>query len=208
MNEKNEDEVRDLNLEARIDKELLLHGFRRRDFSEEELNVLRTRLDALTNVETAVPEDFWRTHIERHNKPDKIDQKPTPRFDVGDRVWVTQHIAINGVPGVGYGRKVEMGGLGRDPQRLLGNFLPTEEHAHTLHRGCRLCYRDRGISGNGRRLPSWSHQAGQHLLPQDEGLGDEHHYQGTACQFHRLRLSGLLIDGAPARDGIAWDFDR
>ncbi len=108
MNEKNEDEVRDLNLEARIDKELLLHGFRRRDFSEEELNVLRTRLDALTNVETAVPEDFWRTHIERHNKPDKIDQKPTPRFDVGDRVWVTQHIAINGVPGVGYVRKVEM----------------------------------------------------------------------------------------------------
>ena len=108
MNEKNEDEVRDLNLEARIDKELLLHGFRRRDFSEEELNVLRTRLDALTNDETAVPEDFWRTHIERHNKPDKIDQKPTPRFDVGDRVWVTQHIAINGVPGVGYVRKVEM----------------------------------------------------------------------------------------------------
>ena len=108
MNEKNEDEVRDLNLEARIDKELLLHGFRRRDFSEEELNVLRTRLDALTNVDTAVPEDFWRTHIERHNKPDKIDQKPTPRFDVGDRVWVTQHIAINGVPGVGYVRKVEM----------------------------------------------------------------------------------------------------
>ena len=108
MNEKNEDEVRDLNLEARIDKELLLHGFRRRDFSEEELNVLRTRLDALTNVETAMPEDFWRTHIERHNKPDKIDQKPTPRFDVGDRVWVTQHIAINGVPGVGYVRKVEM----------------------------------------------------------------------------------------------------
>ena len=108
MNEKNEDEVRDLNLEARIDKELLLHGFRRRDFSEEELNVLRTRLDALTNGETAVPEDFWRTHIERHNKPDKIDQKPTPRFDVGDRVWVTQHIAINGVPGVGYVRKVEM----------------------------------------------------------------------------------------------------
>ncbi len=108
MNEKNEDEVRDLNLEARIDKELLLHGFRRRDFSEEELNVLRTRLDALTNVETAMPEDFWRTHIERHNKPDKIDQKPTPRFDVGDRVWVTQHIAINGVPGVCYVRKVEM----------------------------------------------------------------------------------------------------
>ncbi len=108
MNEKNEDEVRDLNLEARIDKELLLHGFRRRDFSEEELNGLRTRLDALTNDDTAVPEDFWRTHIERHNKPDKIDQKPTPRFDVGDRVWVTQHIAINGVPGVGYVRKVEM----------------------------------------------------------------------------------------------------
>lgn len=108
INEKNENEVRDLNLEARIDKELLLHGFRRRDFSEEELKELRMRLNTLAEGDCSVPEDYWRAHIEEKNKPEKIDQKPTPRFAVGDRVWVTQHIAINGVPGVGYVRKVEM----------------------------------------------------------------------------------------------------
>lgn len=107
-NDRNEDTVKDLNLEARIDKELLLHGYRRRDFSEEELRALRIELDALQEGNCSVSNGFWETFGERSVLEERADVKPVPRFAVGERVWVTQHIAINGVPGVGTVRKVEM----------------------------------------------------------------------------------------------------
>ncbi|MBO4850637.1 MAG: hypothetical protein J5529_07000 [Prevotella sp.] len=107
INDKNEDVVMNLNLEASIDKELLLHGFRRRDFSEEELQQLRTVLETHGEDSSSFLDDFWRVYGVREKRMESADQKPTPRFAVGDRVWVTQRIAINGVPGVGYVRKVE-----------------------------------------------------------------------------------------------------
>ena len=102
-----EDNVKDLNLEARIDKELLLRGFRRRDFDEEELLTLKTELEALNNGNCSVLNGFWENHKDIPKTVDNPDVPPKPKFSVGDRVWVTENIAVNGIPGVGVVRKVE-----------------------------------------------------------------------------------------------------
>lgn len=102
-----EEKVKDLNFEARIDKELLLHGFRRRDFGEEDLQILKNELEALGQGNCSVLSEFWEMHQNRPRIVDNPDVPPTPKFSVGDRVWVTENIAVNGIPGVGVVRKVE-----------------------------------------------------------------------------------------------------
>ena len=83
-----EEKVKDLNFEARIDKELLLHGFRRRDFGEEDLQILKNELEALDQGNCSVLSEFWEMHQNRPRIVDNPDVPPTPKFSVGDRVWV------------------------------------------------------------------------------------------------------------------------
>ena len=99
--------VTDMNLEARLEKELLLHGFRRRDFTEEQIQQLRDELDALKDGNCSLLEGFWEEYgiMEKpHNNP---YSEPEPIFAIGQRVWVTGDVAVNGIPGVGYVRSVE-----------------------------------------------------------------------------------------------------
>lgn len=106
MDFEKDDFVRDMNLEARLEKELLMHGFRRRDFSEEEISQLRSELDALQDGNCSLLNGFWSEDRGEvgENPP---DVEPEARFSVGERVWVTENVAVNGIPGVGTVRKVE-----------------------------------------------------------------------------------------------------
>lgn len=101
-----EDMVKDMNLEAKIDKELLLHGFLRTDFTQEELNALREEIDMLEEGNCSVLNGFWSSKKQREKKIESEDVEPTPKFAVGDRVWVTEHLNVEGIPGVGEVRKV------------------------------------------------------------------------------------------------------
>lgn len=101
--------VKDMNLEAKLDKELLLHGFLRRDFSEEEIAQLRAELQALGDGNCSVFNGFFNNENMGlpATKDDNPDKEPEAKFAVGDRVWVTDSSAIACVPGVGVVRGVD-----------------------------------------------------------------------------------------------------
>ena len=107
MQFENDDYVKDMNLEAKLDKELLMHGLLRRDFTDEELDNLRAELEALDSGNCSLFDDFWSQERKKVKTADPPDEEPTPRFSVGDRVWVTENLVANGIPGVGVVRKVE-----------------------------------------------------------------------------------------------------
>jgi hypothetical protein len=103
-----DNQVRDLNLEARMEKEFLIHGYQRRDFTPEQQQQLRAELIALDEGGCSVMNGFWSQDFTPLRNYDDPDNPPTPLFNVGERVWITEHISVNGVPGVGVVRKVEM----------------------------------------------------------------------------------------------------
>lgn len=102
-----ENQVRDMNLEARMEKEFFLHGLQRRDFTQQQQEVLRTELMTLQEGGCSVMTDFWTSEHTPERNYDDPDNQPEPLFSPGERVWVTEHISINGVPGVGIVRSVE-----------------------------------------------------------------------------------------------------
>ena len=104
---KGDSRVTDMNLEARLEKEFLLHGYRRRDFTEEQIQQLRDELDALKDGNCSLLEGFWEEYGHMEKPMDNPDVEPEPKFSIGQRVWVTGDIAVNGIPGVGYVRNVE-----------------------------------------------------------------------------------------------------
>ncbi len=101
-----DDMVKDLNLEAKIDKELFLHGFLRSDFTDDELKTLRDEIAMLQQGNCSVLNGFWSSKKGRKKKSESEDVEPIPKFAVGDRVWVTEHLNVEGIPGVGEVRKV------------------------------------------------------------------------------------------------------
>ena len=50
---------------------------------------------------------FWSEQEKKEKHVDTPDIEPKPLFAIGDRVWVTENVAVNGIPGVGVVRKVE-----------------------------------------------------------------------------------------------------
>ena len=103
---RHEDIVKDMNLEAKVDKELLLHGFLRSDFTETELQTLREGLSLLAQGDDSVLIGFWSTKRRKKKKKESPENEPNPLFSVGDRVWVTEHLNVEGIPGVGEVRKI------------------------------------------------------------------------------------------------------
>lgn len=103
---KHEDIVKDMNLEAKVDKELLLHGFLRSDFSMAELQSLRDGLYLFGQGDCSALDGFWSTKRKKKKKKESPENEPTPLFSVGDRVWVTSHLNVEGIPGVGEVRKI------------------------------------------------------------------------------------------------------
>jgi hypothetical protein len=101
-----DDMVKDLNLEAKIDKEFFLHGFLRSDFTDDELKTLRDEIAMLQQGNCSVLNGFWSSKKSRKKKSESEDVEPIPKFAVGDRVWVTEHLNVEGIPGVGEVRKV------------------------------------------------------------------------------------------------------
>lgn len=101
-----EESVTDMNLEARLEKELLLHGCQRRDMSENDLAYLRSVLEN-SDQNAVIPLDFWAELDNKVKKIETPDVEPDARFQIGERVWVTENVVVNGVPGVGVVRKVE-----------------------------------------------------------------------------------------------------
>ena len=101
-----EDVVKDMNLEAKVDKELLLHGCLRSEFTEAELQALRDEIYMLEQGNCSVLNGFWSTKRKKKKKKENPEIEPTPKFSIGDRVWVTEHLNVEGVPGVGEVRKV------------------------------------------------------------------------------------------------------
>ena len=99
--------VTDMNLEARLEKELLLRGCQRRDFTEEQLQQLRDELEALKDGNCSLLGGFWADYEKKVKLADNPDCEPEPKFAVGQRVWVTGDVAVDGIPGVGYIRNVE-----------------------------------------------------------------------------------------------------
>lgn len=102
-----EERVIDMNLEAKVEKDLLMHGYMRRDFNDEQIEQLRSEIETLEDGECSLLHGFWS--IERKPEPlnEDPDHAPKAKFMVGERVWVTEHILENGIPGVGIVRKVE-----------------------------------------------------------------------------------------------------
>ena len=105
--QQSENQVKDMNLEARMEKEFFLHGLQRRDFNQEQQEILRSELATLQEGGCSVMSDFWTAELSPQRNYEDPDNEPEPLFSPGDRVWVTEHISINGVPGVGVVRSVE-----------------------------------------------------------------------------------------------------
>ena len=103
---KQEGLVKDLNLEAKVDKDLLLHGKLRSDFTAEELDALREEIYMLSKGDCSVLNGFWSVPREKPKKIESPEVEPIPKFSVGDRIWVTEHLTVDGIPGVGEVRKV------------------------------------------------------------------------------------------------------
>lgn len=101
-----EDTVTDMNLEARLEKELLLHGYQRRDLTDAQIAYLRSALRASAG-EASLDSAFWEDVASNVKQEETPAIEPQARFAVGDRVWVTESVSVNGVPGVGVVRKVE-----------------------------------------------------------------------------------------------------
>ena len=102
-----EEHVKDMNLEAKVEKDLLMHGFMRRDFKEEEISQLRSEIETLDSGNCSTSNGFWSLDHSFKSQKEDPDIEPKAKFSVGDRVWVTEHILENGIPGVGVVRKVE-----------------------------------------------------------------------------------------------------
>ena len=100
-----DDMVKDLNLEAKIDKELFLHGFLRSDFTDDELKTLRDEIAMLQQGNCSVLNGFWSSKKSRKKKSESEDVEPIPKFAVGDRVWVTE------TEGVEIGEAVHLGAV-------------------------------------------------------------------------------------------------
>ena len=96
-----------MNLEARLEKEFLLHGHLRRDFTEEQIQQLRDELETLKDGNCSLLEGFWEEYGNIEKPMENPGIEPVPKFTIGQRVWVTGDIAVNGIPGVGYVRNVE-----------------------------------------------------------------------------------------------------
>ena len=105
--QQSENQVKDMNLEARMEKEFFLHGLQRRDFNQEQQEILRSELATLQEGRCSVMSDFWTAELSPQRNYEDPDREPEPLFSSVDRVWVTEHISINGVPGVGVVRSVE-----------------------------------------------------------------------------------------------------
>ncbi len=102
-----EESVTDMNLEARLEKELLLHGCLRRDLTESQLTYLRSALANKDAEKVDISPDFWRQLTQKEKIVESPDVVPEARFAIDERVWVTENVAVNGIPGVGVVRKVE-----------------------------------------------------------------------------------------------------
>lgn len=107
FNNEGNEVVKDLNLEAKIEKELLLHGCKRRDFTENQLDTLRVELDTLQDGSCSVMNGFWSNYHEPLDNKGNPDIEPEPKFNIGDRAWVTENGTGNGIPGVGVIRKID-----------------------------------------------------------------------------------------------------
>ncbi len=108
MKEDSSDSVRDMNLEASLEKSLLLHGVLRRDFTEAEIAQLRSELEVLNEGGCSVLNGFWSTNHAPGEHNEDPDTEPESLFSIGERVWVTENEAVSGgIPGVGTVRKVE-----------------------------------------------------------------------------------------------------
>ncbi len=103
----NDQQVRDMNLEARMEKEFFMHGFQRRCFDQQQQELLRKELATLQDGDCSVMNDFWSVEHDCVRNYDDPDNEPNPLFSPGDRVWVTEHLSVNGIPGVGFVRSVE-----------------------------------------------------------------------------------------------------
>ena len=90
-----EESVTDMNLEARLEKELLLHGCQRRDMSENDLAYLRSVLEN-SDQNAVIPLDFWAELDNKVKKIETPDVEPDARFQIGERVWVTENVVVNG----------------------------------------------------------------------------------------------------------------
>ncbi len=173
----NENSVKDMNLEARLDKELLLHGFLRHDFSDEEIIQLREELQALEGGNCSVLNGFFNNEKQclLDQKEDDPDVEPKARFSVGDRVWVTDTSAIACIPGVGVVRSIdkewvdlgdELKGYWEISYKLRNSRTPyTEDHVFatelealaamtanfrmkTVAQACDICKRLRALGMN------------------------------------------------------------
>lgn len=123
--------VTDMNLEARLEKELLLHGCRRRDFTEEQIQQLRDELDALKDGNCSLLGGFWEEHGHAERPAESPDNEPKPKFVIGQRVWVTGDVAVNGIPGVGYVRNVEKEWI--DLGEELQGYWEITYHLRNMH---------------------------------------------------------------------------
>ena len=102
-----EERVKDMNLEAKVEKDLLMHGFMRRDFNDEQIEQLRTEIETLDDGDCSLLHGFWTVDRTPERQNEDPDHAPKAKFVVGERVWVTEHILENGIPGVGIVRKVD-----------------------------------------------------------------------------------------------------
>ena len=102
-----EERVKDMNLEAKVEKDLLMHGFMRRDFNDEQIEQLRTEIETLDDGDCSLLHGFWTVDRTPERQNEDPDHAPKAKFVVGERVWVTEHILENGISCVGIVRKVD-----------------------------------------------------------------------------------------------------
>ena len=102
-----EERVMDMNLEAKVEKDLLMHGYMRRDFNDEQIDQLRTEIETLEDGDCSLLHGFWTVDRTPERLNEDPNHPPKAQFVVRERVWVTEHILENGIPGVGVVRKVD-----------------------------------------------------------------------------------------------------
>ena len=79
-----ENQVKDMNLEARMEKEFFLHGLQRRDFTNEQQEALRSELATLQEGGCSVMSDFWTSDRSPQRNYDDPDNELEPLFSPGD----------------------------------------------------------------------------------------------------------------------------
>ena len=79
-----EESVTDMNLEARLEKELLLHGCLRRDLTESQLTYLRSALASKDAEKVDISPDFWRQLTQKEKIVESPDVAPEARFAIDE----------------------------------------------------------------------------------------------------------------------------